>query len=92
MKDLKNLAAEIEAETIGGLLFTGLLFLAFTVHFLILSQDHLPGDGTNHGGLGPHISIISEDNAPQACPQANLVGAFFQVRFSLPKCPWLESS
>ena len=34
----------------------------------------------------------NQDNTPQNCPQTNLVGAFSQLRFSLPKQPSLVSS
>lgn len=43
--------------------------------------DLLPRLGTSHSGLGPPTSIIHSKNAPPA----NLVRAFSQFRFSLPK-------
>lgn len=48
------------------------------------AQDHLQRVGTAHRGLGSSpTSIINQENVPQACPQANLVGAFSQLRFPL---------
>ena len=45
------------------------------------AQDHLPMDGAAHGGLGPALSINNQNiPQPQACPQANLVGTFSQLK------------
>lgn len=40
-----------------------------------------------HTELGPTTSTISQVNVPQACPQANLVEAFSELRCPLPE--WL---
>lgn len=50
----------------------------------LYTQDHLSKGGTAHG-LGPPISIISQKNALQACPQAHFTEAFSQLRVPLPK-------
>lgn len=44
-----------------------------------------PKSGTSHKEMGPSTSIISQESAPQACLQANQLGAFLQLSFSLPK-------
>lgn len=46
------------------------------------TQDHHLRDGTVHSGLDFPMSIISQENAPQACPQATLVGLFSQLQAS----------
>lgn len=43
--------------------------------------------GTTHSKLAHPTLIISEENALQAYPQANLVGAFSQLKF--PFLKWL---
>lgn len=55
-----------------------------------VSLDHLPRDDTTHDDLVTSISIINEENAQQAYPQANLMYEFPPLRFSLPK--WRLSS
>ena len=49
------------------------------------TQDYQPRGVPTHSELGPLPSIINQENALQACPQANLVGVFAQLRFPLPK-------
>lgn len=44
------------------------------------TQDLQPWDGTMHSYLGPNTSVINHKTLPQACPQANLVVTFSQVR------------
>ncbi|KAL6036163.1 hypothetical protein STEG23_018317, partial [Scotinomys teguina] len=39
----------------------------------------------NHLRLGHLTSIKNQENAPQICPQANLMNAAPQLNFSLPK-------
>lgn len=74
---------EVRAETQGrnrrrghgGVLLIGLLFMAYLACFL------------NHtsSGVVPLTPISKQENAPQACPQGSLVGAFSQLR-----CPLLK--
>ena len=40
--------------------------------------------GSAHSELGPPTSIINQENALWACPQAGLVGTFSQLRFPRP--------
>ena len=42
-------------------------------------QNHLPRHSNTHNGLGLPTSVTNQENAPQPCLQANLVGAFFQL-------------
>ena len=47
-------------------------------------QDHLPGNGTAHSGLGFPTSIANQEHLPQPCLQAHLMEAFFfQLRLPL---------
>lgn len=48
-------------------------------------QDHMSRNGTTLGGLGPLTSIINRETLTKACPPANLIGAFSQLRFLLPR-------
>lgn len=48
------------------------------------TQDNLSRGGTIHNGLGPPTYNNHQEHAPQIT-QANLVGAFSQLKFSLPK-------
>jgi hypothetical protein len=48
----------------------------------LTAQDHLPRDGAAHSGRDPPTSIISQDNSPQTCPQANLTQTFPPRRLS----------
>lgn len=60
----------------GEVLLPGLCLMAYSACFLAYSsQDHQPRL-TTHGELGPPKSPISQENAPQSCSQANLVGTF----------------
>lgn len=45
-----------------------------------ITHDHWPRGSPAHSELGPPINIISQENAPGACPQDNLVGTFSQLR------------
>ena len=48
----------------------------------LTSQDHLPGNGTAHSGLGFPTSIANQEHLP--CLQAHLMEAFFfQLRLPL---------
>ena len=47
--------------------------------------DHQPRGAIIHHELVPPTSVMNQENAPQACPQANLVEAFSQLSFPLPK-------
>lgn len=40
---------------------------------------------SSHSELGPHTSTINQEKAARACPPANLLAAFSQLWFSLPK-------
>lgn len=76
-----------EAVIDRGMLLTCLLIMAFSASFLIPSSV-LPIQKWHHPcGTVPGTSIISQENEPQAFPRANMVGAFSQLRSSLPK--WL---
>lgn len=48
-------------------------------------QDHQPKDDIAHSEMSLSLSIINQENAPQACLQTNLVGAFFLTEFPHPK-------
>lgn len=37
----------------------------------------LPKDGATYSGLGPPAIINNQGNAPQTCPQANLIDTLF---------------
>ena len=37
--------------------------------------------GTTHNELDPRTSVIKEENVLQACPQADWVGTFSQMKF-----------
>jgi hypothetical protein len=49
--------------------FICLLFMAYLACFLNITSS----------GVVPPKSITNQENAPQACPQASLVGAFSQI-------------
>ena len=53
----------------GGVPFICLLFMAYLACFLNITSS----------GVVPPKSITNQENAPQACPQASLVGAFSQI-------------
>lgn len=38
------------------------------------TQTHLPRDGTTYSVVGPIASIGSQENVPQMCAEANLMG------------------
>jgi len=62
-------------------------------HFLpYITQDYLPGGRIVHRKLIPSVSITNQENVPHACPLANLMDAFLQLRFPLPKRTVLVSS
>lgn len=48
--------------------------------------------GTHSRNLGSPTSITNQMNVSEASPQANLVGAFSQLKFCLPKWLWLLST
>lgn len=50
----------------------------------VLLQDHQPRGGTARSDLGPPTSLINQENGPQACPHADLMEAFSQVRSLFP--------
>lgn len=56
------------------------------------TQWHHHRGGTAYSEVGPHISIINEENAPQACLWVNLVAAFSEWKFPLPKWLWFVTS
>lgn len=62
------------------LLLNGLLSLSSYI-----TQDQPAQEWHFPQGEGPSTSIISQESAPQACLQANLLGTFLQLSFSLPK-------
>lgn len=43
--------------------------------------------GTDHSGLISPASAIDQENAPQACIQATLMGTFSHWGLLLPRCP-----
>lgn len=57
------------------LLLGVLSYLAYAILFAC------SGAGTAHSGLGPPMSIISQETIPQACLQANLTKAFLSIEF-----------
>ena len=58
----------------------GLLSLPF------IAQDLQPKSGSAHSELVPPTSVINQENAPQACPQAHLVGHFSMVALFPKRC------
>lgn len=49
---------------------------------LYTTQDHLLRVGTTQSDLGPFISIINQENAPQSRLQSSLIGdILFRLRF-----------
>lgn len=46
---------------------------------LLWLQEHQLGAVTARAELGPPTSIINQECVPQACPQENLMGAFFSI-------------
>lgn len=53
-------------------------------------QVHLSGDGTAHFGLDPHVSVISQENAPM--DMSSVMEVVLQFRFPLPRWPQFVSS
>lgn len=53
-----------------------LLFYVFFQH-----QDHQLRCRNSYSDLGSPTSTIKQENTPQVCPQANLVGEFSQLKF-----------
>ena len=49
------------------------------------TQDHQDRGGATQSELSILISIIIQEYAPEAHPQANPLGAVSQLRFSFPK-------
>jgi hypothetical protein len=45
------------------------------------TQGHQTRGDVAHSELGHPISIISQENDPQACPQTSLVGVFYFILF-----------
>jgi hypothetical protein len=48
-------------------------------------QYHLPRDGSAQTGLVPPISIINQENVPQAYLRDNSMGMVSQLKFPLPR-------
>ena len=59
----------------GGMLLTSLLPTA-AQPLSYTTQNHQPWGGTTYSELGPPPSIVSQENEPQAYPQANLLRTF----------------
>lgn len=71
----KNLKAGTGGWSSGMCWLLTLVYLSFSWH---------------QSGLGPSISIISQENMPlQACPQVNMAGAFARLRFPPTRWPHL---
>lgn len=70
----------------GGMLLTGSILITFTL-LSYNTQHHQPRGGTAQSKLDPPISNTNQENALQACPQANLVGALYQVDIKLVNAP-----
>lgn len=51
----------------------------------------MPRYSPAHKGLGPHISIVNQENALQICLVANLMKVVSQLRISFPKFLYLVS-
>lgn len=67
----------------GGMLLTGLLFLACSSMF----SDKPPGppsQGRHHRQLSPSTAVINKGSAWQNCLQTNLMETFSELRFPLP--------
>lgn len=73
-------------------------FLWLLSLFSYSTQDQKSSSGTTHRELGPPASVINQEDAPQAWPQADL--AFSQLRndsslcwvdLKLASTPWFES-
>lgn len=60
--------------------FPWLIYLAFLWH----TGSQARGSTIQSDLVFP-ISVINQENAPQACPGVNLVGTFSQLRFPLSK-------
>jgi len=74
-------------ETEGETRERGTLLTSFLVSWLVqlplcITQDHLPGIGTTHGGLGSPPTVRNQESAPED----NLVEANPQLKFPLAKC------
>lgn len=64
-----------------GKLFADLFLMTYSDCFQ-MHPGPLPHECvTIYNRLSLHLSIISQENLPQACPQANLSGTFSQLRF-----------
>lgn len=66
------------------------MLLTGSITFTLLSystQHHQPRGGTAQRKLDPPISDTNQENAPQACPRANLVGVFYRVDIKLVNAP-----
>lgn len=46
---------------------TGLFLVSYSHSFLHHDSESLAGDGPTHRALGPHTSIMNQENIPQAC-------------------------
>ena len=53
------------------------LGLSSLLSYIIL--DHLPRGGTAYSELDPSASIIRQENAPEACTQADPIEGIFSI-------------
>lgn len=70
----------------GGMLLTSSILITFTLSSYN-TQQHQPRSGTAQSKLDPPVSSSNQENALQACPQANLVGALYRVDIKLVNVP-----
>jgi hypothetical protein len=80
---LRGLRAGTEAEAVEERCFLACSPWLLSLLFYAI-QNHLPRSDTAHCGLGPPTSITNLENDPRVCPEASLVGAFYQLSFTLP--------
>lgn len=65
-----------------GMLFIGLLLLAYSLCLLLCLGSPAGGGSPAHNELDPLTLIINQESTAQACPQANLVGMFSSFCFN----------
>lgn len=81
MRELKEGSPRKEAGSRDhvGVTLTICFPLADSVCFPTQPQARLIRGGNTHSGLGPPISTSCQENAPQTCPRASLMGATPQL-------------
>jgi hypothetical protein len=84
-QELRNLEARTESVSM-----EEYYLHACSICCLIQPRTTCLRDASSHNGPGPPVAICNQENARQTCLQANMMKAFSQMRFPLPRWWWVD--